>query len=261
MQLIVIICAVIAPLAAMLSSADVIGKNASSALDNIDSKGVGEALIEESLYKNSSYNVSTIRFESQRNITNAPVSLSVGNGYYSSHPIVYNSAIGSQTDVVSKGSAASLHHEVESAKGVRGTTEFVVADSSYSLDDSEYISTTTTQMNIDETVTEGKIHTGALQGDVSSGLGPAKSGTNPLMNPWKDPALEMEENYIGTYYISKNLTINSDYRRKASSDSWLDCCLPGYYDINIRDPQFGLPIVSADEVFSYNFVGGVAQQG
>ena len=259
--MIIIACAVIVPLAVTLSLADTIEKDASSALDTVDSKGFDKALVTNPLYRNSAYNISAIRFESQGDNINAPVSLSVGNGYYSSHPIVYNSEIGSQTDLMNKGSAASLHHEVESAKGIRGTTEFVVADSSYSRGDSEYIGTTTTQMNIDETVTEGKIHIGALQGKVSSGLEPAGSGTNQFINPWKNPDLEIEEDYIGTYYISKNLTINSDYRMKANSDSWLSCHFPDCYDINILEPQNSMPIVSVDEVFGYNLMKGVAQRG
>jgi hypothetical protein len=110
-------------------------------------------------------------------------------------------------------------------------------------------------MKIDETVTEGKIHIGALQGKSGSFFGQGNGGTDPMMNAWKDPDLEIDEDYVGNYHISKNMTINSSYDWKASPDSWLSCCLPNDYDIFFRDARYRLPLDGADKVFSYNFGG------
>ena len=211
--------------------------------------------LDEALADNSSYNNSTIRFESQNNLTNAPVSIAAGNGYYSTHPIAYDSEISSQTQVANKGTATSIERVAESANGLTGTAEFMVAESRYRQGDSEYFSTTTTQMKIDETITEGKVHIGALQGKSASLFGQGDGGTDPMMNAWKDPDLEIDEDYVGNYHISKNMTINSSYDWKASPDSWLSCCLPNDYDIFLRDARYRLPLDGADKVFSYNFGG------
>ncbi len=242
MQLFIVAYALVAA-AAMANFAD-------AANDQYKDLGNG---LNEALIDNSSYNNSTIRFESQNNITNAPVSIAPGNGYYSTHPIAYNSEISSQTQVANKGTATSIERVAESANGLTGTAEFMVAESRYRQGDSEYFSSTTTQMKIDETVTEGKIHIGALQGKSAPFFGQGNGGTDPMMNAWKDPDLEMEEDYIGTYHISKNMIINSSYDWKGSPDSWLSCCLPNNFDIFLQDSQYRLPLASADEVFSYDF--------
>ena len=244
-QLFIVAYALVAAYAAIASFADAV-------IDPYKdlSNGLDEALID-----NSSYNNSIIRFQGQNNITNAPVSIAPGSGYYSTHPIAYNSEISSQTQVANKGTATSMNRVAESANGLSGTAEFMVAESRYRQGDSEYFGTTTTQMKIDETVKEGKIHIGALQGKSGSFFGQGNEGTDPMMNAWKDPDLEMEEDYFGTYHISKNMTINSSYDWKASPDSWLSCCLPNDYDIFLQDSRYRLPLASADKVFSYDFGG------
>ena len=116
----------------------------------------------------SSYNRSIISLESQNNDTSAPVRIAVGTGYYSSHPVAYNSAISSQTQVVNRAQGASMQHAVESAKGISGSSEYMVRESENIRGDSEYSSMTSTQMRIDENVIEGKVHIGALQGSDAS---------------------------------------------------------------------------------------------
>jgi hypothetical protein len=241
MQLFLVACALMAACVAITSFVDA-ANDPFKYLYN----GPDAALID-----NSSYNNSTIRFESQNDMINSPVSIAAGNGYYSSHPIAYGSKISSRTQIANKGTVASMQRNVDSANGLSGTAEFMAAESQYRQGDSEYISTTTTQMKIDEIVTEGKVHIGALKGRSASIPGPGIGGTDPLINAWKDPDLETEEDYIGTYHILRNMTINSSYDWKASRDSWLGCCLPDGYEIFMQDSR--LPLASADEVFSYDF--------
>jgi hypothetical protein len=227
---------------------------ADAAIDPYKDLGNG---LDEALADNSSFSNSTIRFESQNNVTNAPVSITPGNGYYSSRPIAYNSKISSQTQMANKGTGASMERLAESANGLSGSAEFMAAESLYRHGNSEYISATTMQMKIDESVTEGKVHIGALQKDSASGLA-VKDETDSLINSWKDPDLEIDEDYVGTYHIFKNMTINSSYDWKASTDSLLGCCLPNDYDMLLQDLQYRLPLPSTDKVFSYNFHNSAA---
>ncbi|MHB8119267.1 MAG: hypothetical protein ACYDHX_11150 [Methanothrix sp.] len=185
---------------------------------------------EDFIKGNSSYNNSSISFIGQNKITSAPVDLTVGSGYYSSHPIAIGTEIGSRTELVNGDSATSMSHEVGFAQEVSGKTEYA-ASSTSSQGDYENINSATTHMQIDETVTSGKVHIGVLSG--SDGYA------------WKNPAIEIEEEYIGTYHISKNFAINNSYSKKSFADSWLNCC-GGSYDIYPPKPV----LLSADDVFN-----------
>ena len=109
-----------------------------------------------------------------------------GSGYYSSHPIAIGTEIGSRTELFNADSATSMSHEVGFAEEVSGKREYA-ATSRSSQGEYENINYATTQMQIDETVTNGKVHIGVLSG--SDG------------HAWKNPAIEIEEEYIGTYHI------------------------------------------------------------
>ena len=119
---------------------------------------------EDSIKGNSYYNNSSISFSGQNKITSAPVDLSVGSGYYSSHPIAVGTGIGSRTELANANSAAYMSHEVGFAQEISGQTEYS-ASSSSSLGEYENINFATTHMQIDETVTNGKVHIGVLSGE------------------------------------------------------------------------------------------------
>ena len=193
---------------------------------------------------NSSYNNSSISFIGQNKITSAPVDLSLGSGYYSSHPIAIGTGIGSRTELANADSATSMSHEVGFAQEVSGKTEYAVSSSS-SQGEYENINSATTHMQIDETVTSGRVHIGVLSGSDSSAGKSGNSGTDPMTSAWKNPAIEIEEEYIGTYHISKNFAINNSYFGKRASDGWLSCCGESYV-IYPSEPVF----ISADDVFN-----------
>ena len=180
---------------------------------NITSQDLtSEGFIKGSAYaaENSSYNNSSISFIGQNKIVSSPVDLSVGSGYYSSHPIAIGLGIGSRTELANANSATSMSHEIGFAQEVSGKTEYVVSSSS-SQGRYENINSATTHMQIDETVTSGRVHIGVLSGSDSSAGKNGNSGTDPMISAWKDPAIEIEEEYIGTYHISKNFAISDSY--------------------------------------------------
>jgi hypothetical protein len=192
---------------------------------------------------NSSYNNSSISFIGQNKITSGPVDLSLGSGYYSSHPIAIGTGIGSRTELVNADSATSMSHEVGFAQEVSGKTEYAVFSSS-SQGEYESVNSATTHMQIDETVTSGKVHIGVLSGDGFAGRN-GNSAADPMSSAWKDPAIEIEEEYIGTYNISKNFTVNNSYAKKRVMDGWLSCCGESFV-IYPSEPVF----ISVDDVFN-----------
>ncbi len=242
MLLVIIASILIAALANMAEGDNANPGRATDSLDKIWGTGREEAAIDD-----SSYESSIVGLESQNNDTGAPVSIAVGTGYYSSHPVAYNSAISSQTQVVNRGAAASMQHTVESAKGISGSSEYTVRESENRRGGFQY-SATSTQMRIDESVTEGRVHIGALQGSEASGWDTGLGGTGSLTSAWKNPAIEIDEEYIGTYHISKNITFSNSERRLLRADSWLNCCSGTYFDISLPEPVS----ISADDVFSYD---------
>jgi hypothetical protein len=188
-------------------------------------------LVSDGLIKsNSSYNNSAISFVSENKIFSAPMDLAPGNGYYSSHPFAIGGGIGSRTELSNANSATSMSHEVGFAQGVSGKKEYTATSSSMQ---SEYesINYATTQMQIDETVTSGKVQIGVFSGIDG--------------HAWKNPAIEIEEEYIGTYHITKNFAINNSYSIKRDFDGWLNCCGESY-DIYLPKPV----LLRADDVFN-----------
>lgn len=192
-------------------------------------------LSQETVKSNSSYNSSAISFASEDRISASPVTLMPGSGYYSSHPFAIGGGIGGRTVLSSTdgNSATAMSHEVGFAGNLSGRREYSAASRSMhsEYEDSSY---TTTAMKIDESITSGKVEIGVLSG----GDGQA----------WKDPAIEIEEEYVGTYHITKNFAINNSYSKMRSFDGWLNCCGASGAVYEISPPMLGL--LSADDVFN-----------
>lgn len=231
--------------------------------DAISDSAFGDVTFGDATLSNadSSYNRSTILLSETRNISQSPVIMKIGSGYYSSRPISYTSLIGSETWIKDTSAAASMNHEVSYAQGINGERELSAKGGSYYQDDyyqDGYLqddyhtqNTSSIQMKIDEEVTEGMVHIGVLQGssDSSSGAG-AGGSSDKMTDAWKNPSLEMEENYIGTYHIKKNMTITTGQNYAQRSDYWLDCCGGGYFNTE----YYPIRLINADEVFNYRFV-------
>jgi hypothetical protein len=158
------------------------------------------------------------------------VGIAPGSGYYSSHPFALGGGIGSSTELSNANSATSMSHEVGFAQDVSGKREYTATSRSMQSG-YETINYATTQMQIDETVTSGKVQIGVLSGIDG--------------HAWKNPAIEIEEEYIGTYHITKNFAINNSYSKKRDFDGWLNCC-GGSYDIYLPKPV----LLRADDVFN-----------
>jgi hypothetical protein len=201
----------------------------------------------------SSSNNSSIRLMSHRDMLRAPMNLSVGTGFYSDHPISYNSGMGSMTRLVDSGSATSLLHEIDSAHKIEGAIELSAADSSYSWDYSNFQSIASTHMRIDENVTDGKVHIGVLKANEQSDSSIGQQ-RHPLTDAWKHPAIEIEEDYIGTYHIYKNININTSYGEENIDESWLNCCSGSSSEILWHQPNF----INANRVFDFRSGGQIS---
>jgi len=66
-----------------------------------------------------------------------------------------------------------------------------------------------------------------------------------MTSAWKDPAIEIEEEYVGSYHISKNFSMNDSQSFKRTMNGWFYCCDQNYL-IHPSNPSF----LSANDVFN-----------
>ena len=54
---------------------------------------------------------------------------------------------------------------------------------------------------------------------------------------WRNPSIEIDEDYWGTYHIEKNMTLEVPYHLIQKKDDWLPCCFGGFNDMNYIDKK------------------------
>ncbi len=204
-------------------------------------------------YDNVSYNSSAIISREESEIAYAPAAVGVGTGYYSSRPLNFGSQIGGTVQIRNLRTGTSMKRDLNYANAVSGVIDVAAEDSTYRHDDLESSSSSTTHMSVSEDITDGQIHVGVLQGS-SSGSADSKPRTSldSITSAWRDPEIEIDEDYVGTYHIEKNMTIEVPYRQVLRSPDWLSCCSTCFGLDNFGS---GLRPVSADNVFNCNLAG------
>jgi len=109
-----------------------------------------------------------------------------------------------------------------------------------SADDDDYIlvsfnSTGSIMLNLESAFT-GKGHIGMLSAINETGKG-----------HFGVPEIEIDEDYIGTFSLSKKMSDKFEYNWMSGSDDWLPCCSGGWNDMSYRAKKdFGY---SANDVF------------
>jgi hypothetical protein len=170
-----------------------------------------------------------IQFKEDVAMVYAPMKIAVGNGYYAANPLDYSSLLKEKTWVKNYLAGSSMHHEVEYAHALDKQLEIVGKDKINMTWDPELKSVGYTQMKINEDVTDGKAHIGVLQANenflnaISGQLDVSSS-----KSAWRNPSIEIDEDYWGTYHIEKNMTLEVPYYLKQTSDDWLPCCSGGF---------------------------------
>jgi hypothetical protein len=181
-----------------------------------------------------------IQFKEDVAMVYAPMKIAVGTGYYAANPLDYSSLLKEKTWVKNYLAGTSMHHEVEYAHALDKELEIVGKDKRNITWDPELESVGYTQMKIVEDVTDGKAHIGVLQAsndwpnNISASKMPDFSNTDTLNkfgtvnSAWKKPAIEIDEDYWGTYHIEKNMTLEVPYHLVQKSEDWLPCCFGGF---------------------------------
>jgi len=171
----------------------------------------------------------------QNEMVYAPMAMAYGTGYYAKNPIVYNSKLKEKTwgKNYQPEVETSMHHQIEYASAFVKDVgvdlmckEEVPVYWEYPTDHKRYSSTPENgvglaRMRIEEDVTEGVVHVGELVG------------------PWKYSMIEIDEDYVGTFSIQKNMEFCATKYTKPVRPDWLSCCIGGYDSMADDDKLWG----------------------
>jgi hypothetical protein len=179
-----------------------------------------------------------IQFKEDVAMVYAPMRIAVGTGYYAANPLEYASLLKEKTWVKNYRAGTSMHHEVEYAHALDKELELTVKEKFNYTWDPIWENIGYTNMKIVEDVTDGKAHIGVLQanegfaGQMNNGvMDPGKYGANMKNSAWRNPSIEIDEDYWGTYHIEKNMTLEVPYNLVQKGEDWLPCCFGGYLTI------------------------------
>ena len=171
---------------------------------------------------------SIIQMNEDSSLAFKPMSVAVGSRYYSSHPIVFNSLLYENIWIKNRDGLNSINHRVEEAHGL----DILLNAESDTYNNS---------MNLEEDLINGKAHFGALQlaviprdeepdedSEETQVLGPA-------MKAWHSPLFELDQDYVGTFHINKNINLYTYSEDEETEEGWLPCCSGDFLDISLPD--------------------------
>ncbi len=156
-----------------------------------------------------------------------PQTMSIGNGYYATHPVNFNSLLGDKTQIKNYASKTSMGHEIRNAHGINLDLVASVEDDYYDTGAAKSLSKTL--MNLDGDVTSGTANSKMLQG-----------GSRKSKSAWINPDIDVDQVYTGTFDFSTKMNLTIPVYKSVSEDSWLPCCSGGWDDmINSDKKSFG----------------------
>jgi hypothetical protein len=177
----------------------------------------------------------------------APLTVSIGNGYYATHPVIFNSLIGDTTQIKNYASKTSMGQELKYAHAINMDLVASVEDD-YSDDTGAAKSLTRSLMNLNGDVTSGTARLTMLQG-----------GTRKSKNVWSKPDIDVDQVYTGTFDIATKMNLTLPVYKTLSEDFWLPCCSGGWVDMMYSDKKgFG---ADAKGVFDCTCPKGLAKEG
>lgn len=188
-----------------------------------------------------------IQFKETTHAVYAPTRIAIGTGYYAVNPLNYDSLIKEKTWIKNRLAGSEMQNEVEYAHKLDKDLSALVKDWTNFTYDPLFQSNALTQMSLKEDVGEGKIHIGVLQAasDLVGTLPVTTLQTAPagvggkIGTAWHKPAVEIDEDYFGTYHVEKNMTLSVPYSRNKPTYDWLPCsCNEGWNDMVIHDQRY-----------------------
>jgi hypothetical protein len=145
----------------------------------------------------------------------SPLTMSIGSGYYSTHPVNFNSLLEGMIQIKNYASKTSMGHEINYAHAINMDLVTKVEDDY--LDTGVSRGLAKSSMDLNGGVTEGTAHLTMLQG-----------GIRKSKSVWSKPDIDVDQIYTGTFDFATNMNLIVPVAKIEADDDWLPCCFGGY---------------------------------
>jgi hypothetical protein len=170
------------------------------------------------------YNYGLIAALDNNSMVYGPQTMSIGTGYYDTHPVNFNSLLGDKTQIKNYASKTSMGQEINYAHGINMDLVASVEDDYSGWEPAK--SLTRTLLNLNGGVTSGTAHLEMLQG-----------GSRKSKSAWVDPDIYVDQVYTGTFNFATKMNLTVPVYKSVSEDYWLPCCSGGWVDMNYNDKK------------------------
>ncbi len=181
------------------------------------------------IIQNKEESTSVVQVKEDGKMTYGPMAMDIGSRYYNLHPVSFNSLLKEDSWIKNRDGLNSLYHRVDNAHGLN-----IALDAQSD--------NTNNTMNVDEDLINGRVHFGALQlTGIPVDEVPEESDfeESPVlglaMKAWQKPSIELDEDYVGSFHIRKNMTLYTYSEEKEKEEDWLPCCSDGWDDMRDYD--------------------------
>ncbi|HWQ18977.1 MAG TPA: hypothetical protein VN455_04310, partial [Methanotrichaceae archaeon] len=167
-----------------------------------------------------------ITMKEASNMVYRPMSMGLGAGYYSAHPVTFNSLVNDKTWIKNHGFLQEMYQSAEYAHSLNKEMDVDVEDyETYEADPG------TTKMNLTEDMIDGRAHIKVYQGNFSaipdevneSTFAESESFNTPFYRN-RNPDIEIQEDYAGSYHLTKNMVLFGDAEETTDDEDWIPCC-------------------------------------
>lgn len=165
---------------------------------------------------------STVQIREDSKMTHDALPMGVGLGYYSLHPVVFDSLIKKEDSMKNCNGYNSLYHMVDMAHGL-------------DIELDAQSDATNNTLKVKEDLVNGRSHFGVLSlSGIPKYEAPEEDDSEEsetlgldLMS-WRDPIVEIYQDYVGNFHIEKNMTLYTYEKEEEEEEPWLPCCMGGY---------------------------------
>jgi len=121
----------------------------------------------------------------------SPIKMSVGTGHYLKHPINFDSLLSESTCIENLDTGSMMQNDIEHAKALHKELDA----------SADWIDLANTTMNMEEMITDGRVHIGVLKSAVIPNPNEDEEEIAlPVIiekGKWGKPEIEVDEMYVG----------------------------------------------------------------
>jgi hypothetical protein len=191
---------------------------------------------DEEIIEDEEEATSIIQMKEDSKMTYSPLAMGIGLRYYDLHPIAFNALLKEEDWLKNRDGLNSLHHLVDQAHGLNRMLDARIDSTS---------DETNNTMNIEEDLVDGRAHFGVLHfAGIPVDEEPEEDDAEEegqvlglAMKAWKKPLIELDEDYVGSFHLKKNMNLHTYLEEEEKEDSWLPCCSGGFSNMNYADAK------------------------